>query len=165
MSEKSLWLFIFILLYAAYCFFWGVRGSKYNSDNPERCTGYRPGPVQGGIPGYLGSTVAEPASPSPGSGASRLHDPGKARPGLGSGPDPGHRPDTKPPSRGEGSHPTGRPGGTAARIGGSSADHRHDACTTDNTGDPSGRGVRGPNHRPVSATRIQSTVGLRPEIL
>ena len=36
MSEKSLWLFIFILLYAAYCFFWGVRGSKYNSDNPER---------------------------------------------------------------------------------------------------------------------------------
>ena len=36
MSEKSLWLFIFILLYAAYCFFWGVRGSKYNSDNPEK---------------------------------------------------------------------------------------------------------------------------------
>ena len=36
MSEKSLWLFIFILLYAAYCFFWGVRGSKYNSDNPEQ---------------------------------------------------------------------------------------------------------------------------------
>ena len=35
MSEKSLWLFIFILLYAAYCFFWGVRGSKYNSENPE----------------------------------------------------------------------------------------------------------------------------------
>jgi len=35
MSEKSLWLFIFILLYASYCFFWGVRGSRYNSDNPE----------------------------------------------------------------------------------------------------------------------------------
>jgi len=35
MSEKSIWLFIFILLYAAYCFFWGVRGSKYNSDSPE----------------------------------------------------------------------------------------------------------------------------------
>jgi len=36
MSEKSLWLFIFILLYAAYCFFWGVRGSRYNSENPEQ---------------------------------------------------------------------------------------------------------------------------------
>ena len=36
MSEKSLWLFIFLLLYAAYCFFWGVRGSRYNSDNPEK---------------------------------------------------------------------------------------------------------------------------------
>jgi len=35
MSEKFLWLFIFILLYAAYCFFWGVRGSKYNSE-PEK---------------------------------------------------------------------------------------------------------------------------------
>ncbi|MDC0353719.1 hypothetical protein OAM83_00710 [Candidatus Pelagibacter sp.] len=35
MSEKSIWLFIFILIYAAYCFFWGVRGSKYNSDSPE----------------------------------------------------------------------------------------------------------------------------------
>ena len=35
MSEKSLWLFIFILLYASYCFFWGVRGSRNNSDNPE----------------------------------------------------------------------------------------------------------------------------------
>jgi len=35
MSEKSLWLFIFILLYASYCFFWGVRGSRYNSDSPE----------------------------------------------------------------------------------------------------------------------------------
>ena len=35
MSEKSVWLFIFILLYAAYCFFWGVRGSRYNSDSPE----------------------------------------------------------------------------------------------------------------------------------
>ena len=23
-------------MYAAYCFFWGVRGSKYNSDNPEK---------------------------------------------------------------------------------------------------------------------------------
>ena len=36
MSEKFLWLFIFILLYAAYCFFWGVRGSRYNSENPEQ---------------------------------------------------------------------------------------------------------------------------------
>ena len=36
MSEKSLWLFIFILLYATYCFFWGVRGSRYNSENPEQ---------------------------------------------------------------------------------------------------------------------------------
>jgi len=36
MSEKSLWLFIFLLLYAAYCFFWGVRGSRYSSDNPEK---------------------------------------------------------------------------------------------------------------------------------
>ena len=36
MSEKSLWLFIFILLYAAYCFFWGVRGSRHNSDTPEK---------------------------------------------------------------------------------------------------------------------------------
>jgi len=36
MSEKTLWLFIFLLLYAAYCFFWGVRGSRYNSDNPEK---------------------------------------------------------------------------------------------------------------------------------
>ena len=36
MSEKTLWLFIFLLLYAAYCFFWGVKGSKYNSDNPEK---------------------------------------------------------------------------------------------------------------------------------
>ena len=35
MSEKSIWLFLFILLYAAFCFFWGVRGSRYNSDNPE----------------------------------------------------------------------------------------------------------------------------------
>ena len=35
MSEKSVWLFIFILLYSAYCFFWGVRGSRYNSTNPE----------------------------------------------------------------------------------------------------------------------------------
>jgi len=35
MSEKFIWLFIFILLYASYCFFWGVRGSKYNSDSPE----------------------------------------------------------------------------------------------------------------------------------
>ena len=35
MSEKSLRLFIFILLYASYCFFWGVRGSRNNSDNPE----------------------------------------------------------------------------------------------------------------------------------
>jgi len=35
MSEKSLWLFIFILLYASFCFFWGVRGSRYNADSPE----------------------------------------------------------------------------------------------------------------------------------
>ena len=36
MSEKALWLIIFLLLYAAYCFFWGVRGSRYNSDNPDQ---------------------------------------------------------------------------------------------------------------------------------
>ena len=36
MSEKSLWLLIFILVYAAFCFFWGVRGSNYNSDSPEK---------------------------------------------------------------------------------------------------------------------------------
>ena len=36
MSEKSLWLLIFILIYAAFCFFWGVRGSNYNSDSPEK---------------------------------------------------------------------------------------------------------------------------------
>ena len=36
MSEKSTWLFLFILLYAAFCFFWGVRGSKFNSGNPEK---------------------------------------------------------------------------------------------------------------------------------
>jgi len=35
MSEKSVWLFIFILLYAAYGFFWGVRGSRNNSKNAE----------------------------------------------------------------------------------------------------------------------------------
>lgn len=35
MSEKNLWLFIFVLLYAAFCLFWGVRGSRYNSQNPE----------------------------------------------------------------------------------------------------------------------------------
>ena len=36
MSEKSVWLFLFILLYAAFCFFWGVRGSKFNSENPQK---------------------------------------------------------------------------------------------------------------------------------
>ena len=36
MSEKAVWLFLFILLYAAFCFFWGVRGSKFNSENPEK---------------------------------------------------------------------------------------------------------------------------------
>jgi len=36
MSEKSIWLFLFILLYAAFCFFWGVRGSKFNSENPQK---------------------------------------------------------------------------------------------------------------------------------
>ena len=36
MSEKSVWLFLFILLYAAFCFFWGVRGSKFNSENPVK---------------------------------------------------------------------------------------------------------------------------------
>ena len=36
MSEKSVWLFLFILLYAAFCFFWGVRGSKLNSENPDK---------------------------------------------------------------------------------------------------------------------------------
>tara|TARA_Y100001970_G_scaffold262394_1_gene346582 strand:+ start:1177 stop:3243 length:2067 start_codon:yes stop_codon:yes gene_type:complete len=36
MSEKSVWLFLFILLYASFCFFWGVRGSKFNSENPQK---------------------------------------------------------------------------------------------------------------------------------
>ena len=36
MSEKSVWVFLFILLYAAFCFFWGVRGSKFNSENPDK---------------------------------------------------------------------------------------------------------------------------------
>ena len=36
MSEKSVWLFLFILLYAAFCFFWGVRGSKFYSENPQK---------------------------------------------------------------------------------------------------------------------------------
>ena len=36
MSEKSVWLFLFVLLYAAFCFFWGVRGSKFNSENPQK---------------------------------------------------------------------------------------------------------------------------------
>ncbi len=36
MSEKSVWLFLFILIYAAFCFFWGVRGSKFNSENPQK---------------------------------------------------------------------------------------------------------------------------------
>ena len=36
MSEKSIWLFLFILLYAAFCFFWGVRGSKLSSGSPEK---------------------------------------------------------------------------------------------------------------------------------
>ena len=36
MSDKAVWLFLFILLYAAFCFFWGVRGSRYNSENPQK---------------------------------------------------------------------------------------------------------------------------------
>ena len=36
MSEKAVWLFLFVLLYAAFCFFWGVRGSRYNSENPQK---------------------------------------------------------------------------------------------------------------------------------
>ena len=36
MSEKSVWLFLFILLYAAFCFFWGVRGSKFNPEDPQK---------------------------------------------------------------------------------------------------------------------------------
>ena len=36
MSEKSIWIFLFILLYAAFCFFWGVRGSKFNSESPVK---------------------------------------------------------------------------------------------------------------------------------
>jgi len=36
MSEKSVWLFLFLLLYAAFCFFWGVRGSKFSSESPEK---------------------------------------------------------------------------------------------------------------------------------
>jgi SSS family solute:Na+ symporter len=35
MSDKALWFVIFLLLYVAYCFFWGVRGSR-NIDNPEK---------------------------------------------------------------------------------------------------------------------------------
>ena len=36
MSEKSIWIFLFILVYAAFCFFWGVRGSKLNSESPVK---------------------------------------------------------------------------------------------------------------------------------
>ena len=36
MSEKSVCLYLFILLYAAFFFFWGVRGSKFNSENPDK---------------------------------------------------------------------------------------------------------------------------------
>ena len=35
MSDKALWFVIFLLLYVAYCFFWGVRGSR-NIGNPEK---------------------------------------------------------------------------------------------------------------------------------
>ncbi len=35
MSDKALWFTIFLSLYVAYCFFWGVRGSR-NIDNPEK---------------------------------------------------------------------------------------------------------------------------------
>lgn len=35
MSDKALWFVIFLLLYVAYCFFWGVRGSR-DVDNPEK---------------------------------------------------------------------------------------------------------------------------------
>ena len=34
MSEKVLWFFIFLVLYASYCVFWGLRGSK-NTSNPD----------------------------------------------------------------------------------------------------------------------------------
>ncbi|SVA48529.1 uncharacterized protein METZ01_LOCUS101383, partial [marine metagenome] len=28
MTEKVLWFSIFLILYASYCIFWGIRGSK-----------------------------------------------------------------------------------------------------------------------------------------
>jgi len=34
MTEKVLWLSIFLILYASYCVFWGIRGSK-NSNSPN----------------------------------------------------------------------------------------------------------------------------------
>ena len=34
MSDKILWFFIFLVLYAAYCIFWGIRGSK-KATNPN----------------------------------------------------------------------------------------------------------------------------------
>ena len=34
MSDKILWFFIFLVLYASYCIFWGIRGSK-NANNPD----------------------------------------------------------------------------------------------------------------------------------
>ena len=35
MSEKILWFFIFLVLYASYCIFWGIRGSKKASNPSE----------------------------------------------------------------------------------------------------------------------------------
>ena len=34
MPDKVLWFFIFLILYASYCIFWGIRGSK-NSNSPN----------------------------------------------------------------------------------------------------------------------------------
>ena len=56
MSEKSVWLFLFLLLYAAFCFFWGVRGSKFSSESPEKyyLAGLKIKPDHNGINEYLG---------------------------------------------------------------------------------------------------------------
>ena len=35
MSDKVLWFFIFLVLYASYCVFWGIRGSKKTSNPNE----------------------------------------------------------------------------------------------------------------------------------
>jgi len=34
MPDKVLWFFIFLILYASYCIFWGIRGSK-NANSPN----------------------------------------------------------------------------------------------------------------------------------